>query len=311
MANNNGAAGMENLSIFLTVLNERSFRTAAKQLGLSPSTVSEKVSALERELGIPLLIRTTRSVTATAAGLALADRITPLLTEMRAALNDVASSQQSIRGVLKLNVTGAVMVDILPPLLDRFLSRHPQLRVELMVDDRLVDATLAGCDAGIRYGEHLAKDTIAVPIGPRIQRLALAASPGYLASSGSVAHPADLLEHACIRLKYSSGALIPWEFERAGKTVVVDPPGRLTIGVNGASAAIDLARSGKGIIATFENWLQPHFATGDLQPLLPEWWLAFEGPWLYFSSRFKAAPLRAFVDFLKEERDASAWPIKS
>ncbi|WP_312631316.1 LysR family transcriptional regulator [Pantoea piersonii] len=303
MANNNGAAGMENLSIFLTVLNERSFRTAAKQLGLSPSTVSEKVSALERELGIPLFIRTTRSVTATAAGLALAERITPLLTEMRAALNDVASSQQSVRGVLKLNVTGAVMVDILPPLLDRFLSRHPQLRVELMVDDRLVDATLAGCDAGIRYGEHLAKDTIAVPIGPRTQRLALAAAPGYLASSGSVVHPADLLEHACIRLKYSSGALIPWEFERAGKTFIVDPPGRLTIGVNGASAAIDLARSGKGIIATFENWLQPHFATGDLQPLLPEWWLTFEGPWLYFSSRFKAAPLRAFVDFLKEERE--------
>lgn len=303
MANNSVPAGMENLQVFLTVFKERSFRTAAKQLGLSPSTVSEKVSMLERSLGVPLFIRTTRSVTATEAGQALAERITPLLTEMRAALNDVASSQRCVRGVLKLNVTGAVMVDILPGLLDRFLSRHPQLRTELMVDDRLVDATLAGCDAGIRYGEHLAKDTIAVPIGPRTQRLALAASPAYLASRGSLVHPAELLEHDCIRLRFSSGALTPWEFEREGESFSVNPPGRLIIGVNGVSAAIDLARSSKGIIATFENWLQPHFETGDLEPVLPDWWLTFEGPWLYFSSRFMSAPLRAFVDFLREVQE--------
>ncbi|EOC0077626.1 LysR family transcriptional regulator [Cronobacter turicensis] len=303
MVNNSSAMNMENLSVFMAVFKERSFRTAAKQLGLSPSTVSERISTLELSLGVPLFTRSTRSVTATEAGQALAGRIAPLLMEMRAALNDVASSQQRLRGELKLNVTGAVMVDILPPLLDRFLSRHSQIRVEIMVDDRLVDVTAAGCDAGIRYGEHLAKDVIAVPIGPRIQRLALAATPAYLASRGAINHPADLLQHDCIRMKFSSGALVPWQFERNGETIKVDPPGRITIGVDGASAAIDMARCSKGVIATFENWLQPHFKTNDLEPVLPQWWQTFEGPWLYFSSRFMSAPLRAFIDFLRAERE--------
>lgn len=296
---------MDDLSIFITVLKECGFRVAAKKLGLSPSTVSERITALEMSLGVPLFIRTTRSVTPTEAGQTLAERITPLLNEMKTVLNDVASSRQDVRGFLKLNVTGAVMVDILPPLIDRFLTRHPLLRVEIMVDDRLIEATSEGCHAGIRYGEHLAKDTIAVPIGPREQRLALAAAPSYLESRGLLIHPQDLDEHDCIRLKYSSGVLIPWTFERDGETICVNPAGHLTIGVNGVSAAIDLARSSKGVIATFENWLQPHFETGDLVPVLPEWWLTFEGPWLYFPSRFMSAPLRAFVDFLAEEREKS------
>jgi len=293
---------MQDLTVFLAVFEQKSFRAAARQLNLSPSTVSERITALEKSLGVPLLIRTTRSVMPTDAGRALADRVSPLLSEMRVALQDVASSQQSLRGVLKLNVTGAVMVDILPPLLERFLARHPQLQVEIMVDDRLVDVTSAGCDAGIRYGEHLAKDTIAVPVGPRTQRLALAASPAYLTVHGLPLHPTDLLEHDCIRLRFSSGALVAWDFKRNGETVSINPSARLTIGVNGAAAAIDLARSGNGIIATFENWLQPHLQSGDLIAVLPEWWTEFEGPWLYFSSRFMSAPLRAFVDFLAETR---------
>jgi len=293
---------MQDLTVFLAVFEQKSFRAAARQLNLSPSTVSERITALEKSLGVPLLIRTTRSVMPTDAGRALADRVSPLLSEMRVALQDVASSQQSVRGVLKLNVTGAVMVDILPPLLERFLARHPQLQVEIMVDDRLVDVTSAGCDAGIRYGEHLAKDTIAVPVGPRTQRLALAASPAYLTVRGLPLHPTDLLEHDCIRLRFSSGALVAWDFKRKGETVSINPSARLTIGVNGAAAAIDLARSGNGVIATFENWLQPHLQGGDLIAVLPEWWTEFEGPWLYFSSRFMSAPLRAFVDFLAETR---------
>lgn len=291
---------MDDVSIFLAVFRGQGFRAAAKTLGLAPSTVSERVTALEVSLGVPLFIRTTRSVTPTEAGRMLAERMTPLLSEMRSVMNDVASSQREVRGLLRLNVTGAVMVDILPPLLEQFLDRHPLLRVEIMVDDRLVDATAEGCDAGIRYGEHLARDSIAVPVGPRRQRLALAAAPDYLASRGLPVHPTALAEHHCIRLKYSSGTLIPWEFERNGETVNVNPAGRLTIGVNGASGAIELAKKGQGIIAVFENWLQPCFTTGELQPVLPDWWPEFEGPWLYFPSRFMSAPLRTFVDFLKE-----------
>jgi DNA-binding transcriptional LysR family regulator len=294
---------MDDVAIFLAVFRGQGFRAAAKTLGLAPSTVSERVTALEESLGVPLFIRTTRSVTPTEAGRMLAERMAPLLSEMRSVMNDVASSQREVRGLLRLNVTGAVMVDILPPLLEQFLDRHPLLRVEIMVDDRLIDATAEGCDAGIRYGEHLAQDSVAVPVGPRRQRLALAAAPGYLADHGLPVHPTALDEHRCIRLKYSSGALIPWEFERNGEIVSVNPAGRLTIGVNGASGAIELAKKGQGIIAVFENWLQPCFTTGELQPVLPDWWPEFEGPWLYFPSRFMSAPLRAFVDFLKEVQE--------
>lgn len=294
---------MDDVAIFLAVFRGQGFRAAAKTLGLAPSTVSERVTALEESLGVPLFIRTTRSVTPTEAGRMLAERMAPLLSEMRLVMNDVASSQREVRGLLRLNVTGAVMVDILPPLLEQFLDRHPLLRVEIMVDDRLIDATAEGCDAGIRYGEHLAQDSVAVPVGPRRQRLALAAAPGYLAAHGMPVHPTVLAEHRCIRLKYSSGALIPWEFERNGEIVSVNPAGRLTIGVNGASGAIELAKKGQGIIAVFENWLQPCFTTGELQPVLPDWWPEFEGPWLYFPSRLMSAPLRAFVDFLKEVQE--------
>ena len=294
---------MDDVAIFLAVFRGQGFRAAAKTLGLAPSTVSERVTALEESLGVPLFIRTTRSVTPTEAGRMLAERMAPLLSEMRSVMNDVASSQREVRGLLRLNVTGAVMVDILPPLLEQFLDRHPLLRVEIMVDDRLIDATAEGCDAGIRYGEHLAQDSVAVPVGPRRQRLALAAAPGYLAAHGMPVHPTALAEHRCIRLKYSSGALIPWEFERNGEIVSVNPAGRLTIGVNGASGAIELAKKGQGIIAVFENWLQPCFTTGELQPVLPDWWPEFEGPWLYFPSRFMSAPLSAFVDFLKEVQE--------
>lgn len=248
---------MDDVAIFLAVFRGQGFRAAAKTLGTAPSTVSERITALEVSLGVPLFIRTTRSVTPTEAGRMLAERMAPLLSEMRSVMNDVASSQREVRGLLRLNVTGAVMVDILPPLLEQFLDRHPLLRVEIMVDDRLVDATAEGCDAGIRYGEHLARDSVAVPVGPRRQRLALAAAPDYLASRGLPVHPTALAEHHCIRLKYSSGALIPREFERNGETVSVNPAGRLTIGVNGASGAIELAKRVRALSPSLKTGCSP------------------------------------------------------
>jgi DNA-binding transcriptional LysR family regulator len=293
---------MDDLSIFLSVCETGGFRKTARRLGLSPSTVSEKVALLETRLGAPLLIRTTRSVSLTDVGRTLAERLSPLMRETRAALQDAMSSQDTVRGQLKLNVTGAVMVDILPPLIDRFLIRFPDVRIEIVVEDRLVDITAAGCDAGIRYGEHLAQDMIAVPIGPKFQRLALAASPGYLDARGAPSHPSDLLAHDCIRLRFSSGALTAWELECGDQSLTVDPPGRVIIGVDAAPAAIELARGGHGIICTFENWLEPALKTSDLKPVLHHWWSTFDGPQLYFSSRLMSAPLRAFVDLVGEER---------
>ncbi|MFM0572932.1 LysR family transcriptional regulator [Paraburkholderia caledonica] len=137
------------------------FGPPANGCGCPPSTVSERIAHLEAQLGVPLLIRTTRSVMPTETGRTLATRVAPLMAETRAALCDAASSQNLVRGLLKLNVTGAVMVDILLPIIDRFMEAHPQVRVEIMVDDQLVDIVAAGCDAGIRFGEHLALDTMA------------------------------------------------------------------------------------------------------------------------------------------------------
>jgi len=193
MANNDGMS-LDSLTVFLAVVDARGFRAASKRLGLSPSTVSEKIAELETRLGVPLLTRTTRSIMPTEAGKALAARLTPLLAETRAALQDAANSQADVRGLLKLNVTGAVMVDILPPLIDRFLTLHPRVRVEIMVDDRPVDIVAAGCDAGIRYGEHLAQDMIAVPVGPPLQRLAYAAATSYLAKHATISSPRRSLQ---------------------------------------------------------------------------------------------------------------------
>jgi DNA-binding transcriptional LysR family regulator len=302
MANNDDVPSFDDLTVFLDICETGGFRATAQRLGFSPSSVSERVKRLELQLGVPLLTRTTRSVSPTDAGRSLLERLLPFYQEARAALQDAASSQREVRGLLKLNVTGAVMVDILPPLVDRFLAEHPGVRIEFVVEDRLVDAVAAGCDAGIRYGEHLAQDMIAVPIGPETQRTALAAAPSYLARRGKPEHPNDLPDHDCIRLRFSSGAFVPWELERDGEaSVTLDPQARLIVGVDAAAAAIDFARAGRGLIYTFENWLEPHFVSGELEPILPDWWIRFEGPHLYFSRRFAPAPLRAFIEFIKKD----------
>ncbi|WP_312797616.1 LysR family transcriptional regulator [Tianweitania sp.] len=302
MPNNDLAASLDDLRVFLAVADANGFRTAAKRLGQSPSTVSETISRLELRLGVPLFSRTTRSIMLTEAGRALAIRTAPLLSEARAALDEAASSQNTVRGRLRLNVPGAVMFDILPPIIDRYMAAHPDVRVELVVEDRLVDITAADCDAGIRYGEHLEQDMIAIPIGPRQQQAALAAAPSYLKRLGMPTHPSELLTHDCIRIRISGAAVGAWEFERGSETLTVDPPARLIMGTAGAMAAIALAKSGRGLLYTFRNWLDPHFADGTLVPVLQDWWPRYDGPRLYFSRRFMPAPLRAFVDLVAEQR---------
>ncbi|MDB6454951.1 LysR family transcriptional regulator [Falsirhodobacter sp. 20TX0035] len=296
---------LDDLNIFLAVVRAKGFRGAARTLGLSPATVSETIARLEAGLDVRLLTRTTRSVTPTEAGRDLATRIAPLLAETAEALDAIRSRDGDLRGHLKLNVPGAVMVDILPPLVDRFLTLHPGVTMEIMVDDRMVDAVAAGCDAGIRYGEALAQDMIAVPIGPRRQQVALAAAPSYLDRAGTPGHPRDLLAHFCIRGRFGSGALVPWQFERGGEVLTLDPEARLIVGTSGSAAMIGHALAGQGLCMTFRNWLEAHFTTGALTPVLPDWWPEFEGPHLYYHGRRPPAPLKAFIDFL---RDAEVRP---
>jgi DNA-binding transcriptional LysR family regulator len=303
MSNNDTAASLDDLRVFLAVSDAGGFRAAAKRLGQSPSTVSETISRLEERLGVPLFNRTTRSIMLTEAGRALATRTAPLLAEARSALDEAANSQSTVRGRLRLNVPGAVMFDILPPLIDRYMAAYPEVRLELVVEDRLVDITAADCDAGIRYGEHLELDMIAIPIGPRHQQAALAAAPSYLERFGAPAHPSDVLNHDCIRIRIAGAAVGAWEFERGSETLTVDPPARLIVSTAGAQASIDLATRGRGLIYTFRNWLDPYFREGTLVPVLEPWWPRYEGPRLYFSSRFMPAPLRAFVDLVSDQKE--------
>jgi len=176
-----------------------------------------------------------------------------------------------------------------------------------MAEDNFVDVLAAGCDAGIRYDERLEKDMIAVPIGPRIQRFATAASPAYLDRYGRPQHPRDLLTHACLRSRFTSGAMTPWEFECDGEVVRVDPSGPLLVQAGAATdLAVEAAIAGTGILYLFEDWLRPHLDSGALEPVLEPWWQRFSGPFLYYSGRrLLPAPLRAFVDFIK----SSAAPL--
>src|SRR5205085_11930501 len=210
---------LRDLSAFLTVAKRGGFREAARTSGTPASTLSAAISRLETDLGVRLLNRTTRSVTLTDAGARLLDKLVPALGEVDAALDVVNGFRDSPAGTLRLNVPMAVARLVLPPIAEAFLRAHPGIRLEVTVDDKFLDVLAAGADAGVRYDERLEQDMIAVPLGPRIQRFAAAAAPDYLARRGTPRHPRQLLDHACIRQRFTSGAMIPCEFERDGKVV--------------------------------------------------------------------------------------------
>ena len=295
-------ADLGDLTAFLAVAKARGFRDAARTSGTSASTLSEAVRRLETRLGVRLLHRTTRSVTPTEVGARLIERLMPALGEVETALDVVVGAHGGPAGPLRLNVPVSAARLVLPAILPGFLAVHPDIRLEIVAEDSFVDVLAAGCDAGIRYDERLEQDMIAVPIGPRIQRMAVAAAPAYLDRHTRPSHPRDLLDHACLLGRFASGALTsPWEFEHAGEIVRVEPRGPLVVQVGGATdLAVDAAIAGVGIISLFEDWLRPHLDSGVLEPVLEQWWQPFSGPFLYYSDRrLVPPPLRAFIDFIK------------
>jgi DNA-binding transcriptional LysR family regulator len=292
---------LSDLNAFLAVARAKGFRDAARASGSSASGLSEAVRRLETRLGVRLLNRTTRSVVPTEAGQRLLERLGPALNEVQAALDGVIGFRDRPAGTLRLNVPVSAARLALPAIVPPFLAAYPEIRLEVIADDSFVDVLAAGCDAGIRYDERLEQDMIAVPIGPRVQRFATAASPAYLDRYGRPQHPRDLLNHACLRGRFISGAMAPWEFECDGEVVRVDPSGPLLVQVGAATdLAVEAAIAGTGIIYLFEDWLRPHLDSGTLEPVLEPWWQRFSGPFLYYPGRrLLPAPLRAFVDFIK------------
>jgi len=294
-------ADLDDLSAFVAVARAKGFRDAARASGGSASTLSEAVRRLEAKLGVRLINRTTRSVLLTEAGQGLLTRLDPVLAEVEAALDIVGGFRDRLAGTLKLNVPVSAARLVLPTIVPAFLAAYPDIRLEVMAEENFVDVLAAGCDAGIRYGERLEQDMIAVPIGPRVQRFALGAATAYLDRRGRPQHPRDLLGHSCLRGRFPSGATMAWEFERDGEVVRVDPTGPLIVSLGGATdLLVDAAIAGTGIVPLFEDWLRPYFDTGALEPVLEPWWQRFPGPFLYYPGRrLVPPPLRAFIDFIK------------
>ncbi|MFL6631159.1 MAG: LysR family transcriptional regulator [Massilia sp.] len=289
------------LSAFVAVARAGGFRDAARATSGSASGLSDAVRRLEAKLGVRLLNRTTRSVVPTDAGRSLLARLDPVLSEVESALDVVNGFRDTPTGTLRLNVPMSAARLVLPSIVPRFLAAYPEIRLEVIADETFVDVLAAGCDAGIRYEEKLEQDMVAVPIGPRVQRMAAAAAPDYLARRGRPQHPRELLDHACMRARFASGAVIRWTFERDGETVTIDPAGQLLVQVGGAlDLKIAAAVAGTGIVYLFEDWLRPYIERGELEPVLESWWPSFSGPYLYYPGRrLVPAPLRAFVDFIR------------
>jgi DNA-binding transcriptional LysR family regulator len=297
------------LNAFVAVARAGGFREGARASGSSASGLSEAVRRLEQQLGVRLLNRTTRSVVPTEAGARLLERLEPALREVGAAVDVVNGFRDRPAGTLRLNVPAGVARLVLPRIVPGFLAAYPEIRLEVTAQDDFVDVLAAGCDAGIRYDERLEQDMIAVPIGPRTQRFAAAAAPAYLEARGRPQHPSELLGHACLRGRFSSGAMAVWEFERDGEAVRVDPSGPLVISPGSAfDLAVAAAIAGAGILYLFEEWLRPHLDSGALEPVLEPWWESFSGPYLYYPGRrLVPAPLRAFLDYVAAESTGSRW----
>ncbi|ATS22931.1 MULTISPECIES: LysR family transcriptional regulator [Xanthomonas] len=293
------------MEAFVRVARAGGFRDAAKSAGVSASTYSDAIKRMEASLGVRLFNRTTRSVVLTDAGKALLARIAPALQELENAREVVSAFRDTPTGTLRLNVPVSAARLVLPRIVPAFMAAYPDITLEILTEESFVDVIAARCDAGIRYGERLQQDMVAIPIGPRVQRIATAAAPGYLDRRGRPTHPRQLVAHDCIRGRFPSGVVAEWEFERDGEVVTIVPQGQLLVEIGGGiELAIQAAIAGSGILHLFEQWLQPQFDTGALEPILRPWWQPFQGPYLYYPNRTLTPPaLRAFIEFVKNLPD--------
>jgi len=303
---------LRDLSAFIAVARTRNFRRAALEQNVSVSSLSQRLRDMEERLGVRLMNRTTRSVGLTEAGELLLARVGPAISDVSDALDQVRGLRGVPSGRLRINAPPPAIDLVLAPMAAPFLQAYPQIELEIVSDSSFVDIVAGGFDAGVRYGEHLAQDMIAVSLGPP-QRYAVVASPQYVAQHGRPKHPKDLLHHAAIRTRFGSGGLPDWEFEKAGRIVKVAPPGRLIATHQGLArrAALD----GVGFWPTFEGWVRDDIKSGALVSVLEDWCEPFPGPFLYYPSRRQLpSALAAFVAFVAEwrrqERKSSPSPSR-
>ncbi len=289
---------LDDLAAFAAVARQRSFTRAAAELRLSTSALSHLIKALEARLGVRLLQRNSRSVSTTTAGEQLLRTLEPALAEITGALDQLGRDQDVIAGPVRVTATRHAYETVIRPVLPAFCARHPGVTVEVLIDYQFRDIIADRLDAGIRLGEKLQNDMIAVGVGPPL-RMAVVATPAYLVAHPAPLAPQDLTRHRCINYRMTtSGPLYAWEFEQAGHALEIKTPGPLTF--NEPELMLGAALDGLGVAYVLEDQVMPHLAAGRLVRLLEDWTPPFAGYYLYYPSRRQIpAPLAAFIAALR------------
>lgn len=289
------------LSIFLSIAQHLNFSRAAVDLGLTPSALSHSLRALENRLGVRLFNRTTRSVALTEAGERLYARLKPAFRDIDDALEDLNHFRDKPSGNLRITAGRQACELVLLPIAGAFLQAYPDIRLEVVESDALLDIVAAGFDAGVRFGNRLEADMVSLPIGPTL-RSVVVASPAFLEQHVAPQKPEDLHALPCIRHRFPSGALYRWEFERGGIVQEIEVNGPLTLG--DVSLMIGPALQGLGLAYVFEDMAREHLASGRLVQVLVDWCPYYPGLHLYYPSRRHVpAPLKAFIDFARNVRE--------
>lgn len=288
---------LDGLLAFWKVAEHRGFASAAGELEVSPSALSQAIRTLEARLGAQLLNRTTRSVSLTEAGEAYLARIRPALVDVLDAGEQLNAQQGRPSGVLRINAARISIAMVLQPLIAGFLKAYPDIQIELTNDEGYVDIVEKGFDAGVRMGESVQKDMVAVPLGDRLE-VYVVGSPDYLKRHPAPKHPSDLARHNCVRFRFSTGGgIYKWEFNVDERVVDYEIGGSLTI--TDTLFSLDAALDGVGLAYTFDKLAWPHVKAKRLKRVLADFSPTFPGFYLYYPSRRNQSPkMKAFVDFV-------------
>lgn len=292
---------LDGLVAFWKVAEHRGFTAAAADLAVSPSALSQAIRQLETRLGVRLLNRTTRSVSLTEAGQAYLARIGPALGQVIDAGDELNVLQGRPSGTLRLNAARVSIALVLRPLLDGFLQENPNVVLELTNDEGFVNIVEKGFDAGIRFGESIDRDMVAVPIGGPV-KVAVVASPEYLSRVPAPRHPDELVRHNCVRMRFATtGAIYKWEFEMDGRLVDYEVGGNLVI--SDTTFSLDAALEGIGLAYTFEQLAQPYIKAKRLKRVLTAFSPTFPGFYLYYPSRHdQPSKLKALIEYVDRHR---------
>jgi DNA-binding transcriptional LysR family regulator len=292
------------LEAVVAVARRRSFRAAAVEVGLSTTALSQTIAELEARLGVRLFNRTTRSVSPTEAGDQFVAEVAPALSAIRNAMDAVNTHRSTPAGMLRLNSSVGAARRILRPIVFEYLNRYPQMSVDLATEDKLIDIVRDGFDAGFRLADQVPEDMIAIPLG-RTERLILVGAPAYLDGREAPGKPADLIGHDCIRMRLSGGTVYRWEFDKAGKEVLVDVSGRLIL--DEATLIREAVLAGYGLAYVSEWEVAEDIRAGRLMQLMDDWTPPFPGLSLYYPGRRHVpAGLRALIDLIQERRSKAA-----